>query len=103
MEAVLFGERGEGSERFLLERTEIPSSLIQGQVRTEGENMGLLEKSETTFQTLQSKTYTDGQCHSLVRPNLECVSTNAHGSWVLEYENWIGDLRKAATKCEETC
>ena len=30
MEAVLFGERVEGSERFLLERTDIPSSLIQG-------------------------------------------------------------------------
>ena len=51
MEAVPFGEGVEGSERFLLERTEIPPSLIQGSVRTEGENMRLLEKSETTFQS----------------------------------------------------
>ena len=103
MEAVHSREGVEGSERFLPERTEIPFSLIQRSVITEGENVGLLEESETTFQAWQSKTFLDGQCHSLVHPSLECVSTNAHGSWVLECENWRADPRKAASTCEETC
>lgn len=54
MEAVPFGEGVEGSERFFLERTESPPSLIQGSVKTEGENMELLEESETTFQAFQA-------------------------------------------------